>query len=54
MRGKATSWYTTEVALQLVAPSWVSLSHRFCYSAIPLVTEKTKDIFPDTMSFTGF
>src|SRR5579864_9440354 len=29
-RGKATSWCTAEVPLQLVAPSWVSLFQRFC------------------------
>src|SRR5579864_9820824 len=32
-RGKATSWCTAEVALQLVAPSCVSLFQGFCYSA---------------------
>src|SRR5438874_8243139 len=28
-RGKATSWCTASVTLQLVAPSWVSLFHGF-------------------------
>src|ERR671938_807962 len=46
-RGKATSWCTASVTLQLIAPSWVSLFQRFRHSAAAHLTPNNAARYKD-------